>query len=289
MAAVPQGFWARMANTGIPEESTASWWVGDSFIWPDAVIPERPQEVRLAVPESSYQAVYTEMSDRGLHPVWFDGYVAGGVTFFNVIFQPAAPAPVARHGMTGDEYNAEFKKWVTDAKFRLLHVESYNNGIAGGIRYAALFANTAGPIQTAYHGRSKAQHQALTANKGLVPTHISVVHTNQPWFTAVYEPRNTGGVIALGIIPLSEYQDAFNDQDAIGFRLAYINAYDIDGDPFFSAIWYPNIPAPVAKHGISAATFATVTTQQRKSNRLVRAVTGYKDGSSTRFAVLWNG
>ena len=132
-------------------------------MWPAATKPAwyPPSWAELSkhgILESAYQAEFTKMSSSGYRQVWVDGFDVGGQTYFNVIFRPAnGTAWVAKHGLTGTEYQTEFNL-RTSLGYRLLQVDSYLSG--GSVRYAAIFVkNTGGVVWTAYHGLTCAQHQ----------------------------------------------------------------------------------------------------------------------------------
>lgn len=60
-----------------------------------------------------------------------------------------APAPtpwVARHGMTGAEYQRQFDQWVGQG-YRLTDVSGYN--VNGTVRYAAIWEKSTGPAWVA--------------------------------------------------------------------------------------------------------------------------------------------
>ena len=191
--------------------------------------------------------------------------------------------------LTGAQYQAEFDKW-TKAGYRPLQIESYP--ASNGIRYAAIFVKTPGPSFLAYHARSEADHQArfnqLTA-QGWVPAIISVA----PWggaryYTALYEKKAVGGFAAWQTLDASQYQAQINQQAAAGRKLVYLNAYNDQAGPRFTAIWYSNAAVPYARHGIEPYDYYALADAQRKNGLLTRAVTGYTDGASPRYAAFWS-
>ncbi len=62
---------------------------------------------------------------------------------------------IARHGLTGSEYQVEFDKW-SDQGLSLRCVAGYNDATNGGtVRYAALWDNTNHPQNRSHHGMTK--------------------------------------------------------------------------------------------------------------------------------------
>ena len=83
------------------------------------------------------------------------------------------PAWVARHGLTGADYQSEFNRW-TGAGYRLTSVSGYEEN--GDARYAAIWRKLPGPAWQARHGLTSQQYQAtfderwFTAARSLVDT-----------------------------------------------------------------------------------------------------------------------
>jgi hypothetical protein len=155
-----------------------------------------------------------------------------------------------------------------------------------------IYVKSPGPPFLAYHARSEADHQArfnqLTA-QGWVPAIISVA----PWggaryYTALYEKKAVGGFAAWQTLNASQYQAQINQQAAAGRKLVYLNAYNDQAGPRFTAIWYSNAAVSYARHGIDPYDYYALADAQRKNGLLTRAVTGYMLGSTPRYAAFWS-
>lgn len=294
-----KGLWAPIAQAGIPEGSTVQWDKKDSFVWPAKTLPDWPEVVKLGVPETQYQKVFNDMHANGLRPAWINAYTleplpGAGLTYFDLIFRPATGLVYeARHGMSGNGYQQEFDTWVKQKGYRLAHVESYYSHANDRVSYAAIFQKSAGPAFTAYHGKSKAEHQALledlTKNKGFIPVAISVVsRRGDRFYTALYEKRNVGSWEARSTLSAAEYQQKFTDNANRGLDLAYLNAYLHGGDLNFIAIWHENIPSPFVRHHLDSGEFDGNLRAQRKAGRYLRCVTGYQRGLAPNWGAIWN-
>jgi hypothetical protein len=239
------------------------------------------------------------MKSRGFRAVWVDAYTIDvlpnvGLTFFNVVFRPATGVTYeARHGLSSDEYQSEFNKWVNDKKYRLMHIESYFSHALNRISYAPIFVKSAGPVFTAYHGKTKAEHQDLfddlTKNQGYIPVNISVVSQGgQRIYAALYEKRSVGKFEARSRLSVAEYQQKFTDNAKAGLQLAYINSYLHSGEINFIAIWYHDLSPPYVEHHLDRQEFDALLKKERKSNLYLRAITGYQRAMSPNFAAIWN-
>jgi hypothetical protein len=287
----PAGPWVKDQGQALPLVNAQG---TPALVWPVATAPTWyppgwAEVARHGIPEASYQAEFDKIASSGYRPVWVDAYTVGGQTFFNVIFHPEDGTPwVARHGLTGAGYQAEFDKW-TKQGYRLALVDSYLSG--GGIRYAAIFVKAAGPQWTAYHGLTADQHQqqfdALT-KLGYVPVNITAVEVGGVLsFAALYEKRDVGSFVAQAFLTPADYQQQFDANAKAGRRLVYLNAYTYNGGPRFVAIWEQKAPAVVAHHGMTSSGYQAEFDAELAKGLLVRDVAGYEEGGQARFAAFW--
>jgi hypothetical protein len=290
----PAGPWVTANDQALPSVS--------SIIWPSPSTPSwyPPGWAELArhgVPESSYQQEFDRIVSSGYRLVWIDGYDVNGKTFFNVIFRPADGTQwVARHGLDSAGYQSEFDNWVGKG-FRLKHVESYLSG--GKIRYAPIFTKRSNPpfLQepafTAYHGRSANEHQALFDDltaKGWRPVNITAVSPGgNRNYAALYEKRDVGSFFVKSFLTPAEYQTQFDQNVSAGRKLVYLNSYSHEGDPRIIAIWQQQASANfVARHGLTSSQYQAEFDQRLSEGYLTRAVTGYEQSGSARFAAFWS-
>lgn len=97
-----------------------------------------------------------------------------------------------------------------------------------------------------------------------------------------------GGVEAKSFLTPAEYQTAFDTNTKAGRRLVYLNAYTHGSGPRISAIWNekPSVSL-VARHGLSASQYQSQFDAESAQGFLTRAVTGYEEANSARFAAFW--
>lgn len=262
-------------------------WV-DSLIWPS---PDGgfDEYARHGIEASAYQNEFTNITACSYMPSWVDGYEVNGENYFNAIFRPADVPWVARHGLNGTEYQAAFDEWNSKG-YRPKQVESYPQG--GRVRYAVIFVKQSGPLWTAYHGLTAAEHQAefdQVTQKGFHPVNISVVSIDGiRKYTALYEKSNVGTWQATSFMTPGEYQNAVDENLAAGRRLAYVQAYNHNGGVRFSAIWYSIFPkGTAASHGMSGAEYQDNWQKWIGNGYLTQAVTGYEQDNQMRFAAFW--
>jgi hypothetical protein len=288
----PDGPWVRLDAEGIPYDSVLMWPAATEPAW---YPPGWGEVSHHAIPEGSYQTIFDRATKAGYRLVWLDGYEVANATFFNVIFRPSANAPawVARHGMTGAQYQAEFNT-QTGQGYRLLNLASYLSG--GKIRYAAIFVRAGGPAWTAYHGLNAQQHQERfddLSKKGYVPVNVSVVSIGgERSYAAFYEQKNVGSWRLKSFMTADEYQAEWNANWAAGRRVAYLSAYNHSGAVRFSAVFQQmniegNEATTTGRHGLTSSAYQSEYDDRLGDGFLTRCVAGYADGLVPRFAAIW--
>lgn len=260
-----------------------------------AILPDYstgfPEIARHGLPASEYQFTFDHITNSGYRLVWIDGYEVNGANFFNMVFRPSDGTPwKALHGLSAAQYQNAFDTLPQD--FRPLQVESYTDGNL--IKYAVIFAKQSGPEWKAYHGKTADEHQnlfnSLTKDKGFVPINTSVVSVGgQRRYTAFYEKKNVGSIVAHSFLTPNDYQTQFNENAHAGRKLVYLNAYNHNGNGIrFSAIWHSAVSgSTLAKHGLSSANYQMEWESATEKGFLTQCVTGYDAGINANYAAFW--
>ena len=200
----------------------------------------------------------------------------------------------SRHGLDGNQYQAEYDLWVEQNNYRIANVVTYWSQMKGKVVYAVLFEKTSGPSQAAYHGLTKAQHQAkfddwTSDAKGYVPTQISVASAGgERWYTGVYEKKNIAGSWELrSTLSPDEYQQEWNDNAAVNRGLAWVHTYVHQGKINFVGLWYGGL-SPSGQHHMDSAEFTAALKNARKSNLYLRGLSGYDRSGMPNYAAFWS-
>lgn len=246
---------------------------------------------RHGVPAAEYQAVFEEAANAGYRLEWIDGYTDGGKVRFNLLFRTNEPAVdwVSHHGMTGSTYQKRFDQHQ-NAGLSLVHVDSY--AVGNSVRYAAIWTKSGGAFK-AYHGKNAADHQksfdSLTKD-GWRPKVVSVASVGgKRHYTALYTKQSIGKFEVRSFLTPAEYQTKFEENAAKGRHLRYLNSCVHKGAPRFAAIWAekPEVSGYKAKHGLTSDEYRNQWQDALSADFRTRAITGYKDGNSIRFAAYW--
>jgi hypothetical protein len=238
-------------------------------------------QARHGIDGETYQATFDTLVGQGFRLTSVAGYSEGRGARFNAVWvQQPGPAWQARHGLTADEYQAAFDALVGQG-FRLTCVSGYAEN--GAARYAAIWEQRDGPEWQARHGLSRADYQATfdaMAGQGLVPVQVCGYRVGvDVRFAAIWERREGVGFVGRHGLTAGEYQRAFDEQVAAGFRLACVSGYSDTGIARYAALWHGDQRGPwQARHGVDASEY------QRHFDALAAGgfrpvqVSGYGDG-----------
>lgn len=239
---------------------------------------------------SEYQAKFDEYAENGFRLVRVSGYAQGTEAWYAAIWeQRSGPPWVAVHGLTASEYQVAFD-WHGGNGYRLKQVSGYKVG--DHTEYAAIWEQDGGPAWLAVHGATSSEYQTqfdLNAARGYRLVCVSGYEEGrQARYAAVWEYGSTYPWVAVHGLTESQYQTAFNDHTANGYRLTHISGYEVGGEARYAAIWEQRGgPDWFAYHGHSSAEHQTkFDTFGGCRYRLVE-ISGYDVGGAARFAAVW--
>jgi len=189
---------------------------------------------------AQYQSEFDKHVGQGFRLVLVNGYTVNGQDRYVAIWEKSSgPAWVARHGMTGAQYQTEFDKHLNQG-YRLVHISGY--AVGNDARYAAIWEKSAGPVWLARHGLTSAQYQAefdKLLNQGYRLAHVSGYGIgNQDFYAAIWEKTSGPAWAARHGMSSSDYQGEFNNYYYQGYRLKLINGYTVGNHDRYTAIWY---------------------------------------------------
>jgi CubicO group peptidase (beta-lactamase class C family) len=206
-------------------------------LWEKSSGPE--WTARHGLSAADYQKAFDDLGKAGFRLTFINGHEHAGAVKYSAIWEKRAGAPwVARHGLTGAQYQQTFDE-LTKQGFRLLHVSGYSN--AGQANYAAIFEKSSGPVWTARHAMTAAQYQtAFNENgaHGYRLKEVSGYHVGgQDEYAAIWE--QTGGPMqaARHGIPVAYYQNTFDNFDYQAYQPVFTNAFSSGGSAKVNGIW----------------------------------------------------
>jgi len=196
---------------------------------------------------------------------------------------------VARHGLTGSEYQTEFETHVGNG-YRLTDVSGY--GVDGEARYAAIWEQTGGPPWIARHGLTGSQYQQVVnkfVDRGYRLSHVSGYSVDdQSRYAAIMEKGGGPAWVARHGLSSSEYQNEFETHVDNGYRLVHVSGHGVDGEARYAAIWEKTGgPAWVARHDMSASAYQRAFDNLVEKGYRLSHVSGFSVDGEPRFAAIW--
>jgi hypothetical protein len=238
-------------------------------------------QARHGMTAEAYQATFDLLVRQGYRLTYVCGYSEGTGARFNAVWQMCdGPAWQARHGLTDDQYQATFDDLLRQG-FRLVCVSGYAEN--GQARYAGIWEQREGSDWQARHGLSRSQYQQSfdqMAADGFAPMQVCGYRVNvDVRFAAIWERRPGLSWVGRHGLTSSEYQKAFNEQLAAGFRLVSVSGYSDTGIARYAAVWHYNEPSEwQARHGLDGQGYQRAFDDLTAQGFRPVQVCGYGDG-----------
>jgi len=209
------------------------------------------------------------------------------VGFLLCALPATASQVVARHGLSGAEYQEAFKD-LKNKGYRLTSISGYSTN--KGARYAALWTKTSGPAWAARHGMSSGQYQKVYREMSRKGYRLSFVNGfavgKTVYYSGIWEKKK-GATTARHGMTGKQYQQVFKALSRRGYKVTHISAYSVQGSPRFAAIWEKTRTSTAARHGLSAEAYQEAFDDYAKKGYRLHVVSGYKSGKSDRYAAIW--
>jgi hypothetical protein len=94
--------------------------------------------------------------------------------------------------------------------------------------------------------------------------------------------------IARHGVPASDYQLTFDHIAGSGYRLVWVNGYEVNGKNFFNVIFHPEDGVPwVARHGLTSSEYQEEFDKRIPQGFRPLQVESYPDGNKIRYAVIF--
>lgn len=263
------------------KEYVASW-------QPTNYISGAAEVAQHGLPLANYQCFFNQLRDARYELVWLDMFNNGRRVYVNAVARKRTGSGYGFHGADGKRYQVLYDR-LKKGGFRPVMVDSYV--YRGKVHYAGYFKKTSGPSFAGYHGLSQSAHQTkfnTWVKIGYFPTSLSVVSVGgDRKYTAIYEKQSQGSIIVKSTLLVSQYQAAFDANNAKGRRVAYLNGYNHNGKAYLVTIFNSVTPSGGKyRHGMSGSSYQTEYDSARSDGLLTRIVTGYADQGS-RYAAGW--
>ncbi len=252
-----------------------------------------PYQVSINMTSAQYQQTFNDLTSKGFRLSCISGYnVAGQERYaacFTKVPYPGMTAWQARHGMTSAQYQQNFDTFVNQG-YRLADVSGYQVG--NEAHYAALWIKAPGPAFIARHGLTSDQYQQAFnqyLGQGYRLVHVSGYGVNgQAFYAGIWEKNNGTPFVARHGLTSDQYQQAFNQYAAQGYRLSDVSGYAVGNQILYAAVWNKTAgPGYQARHGVGGPDFLAFNRQLANQGFVPIRVSGYASGNRDLYAGFW--
>lgn len=211
---------------------------------------------RHGLDSAQYQAVFNDLVSQGFQPTILNGYSINGQDRYICVFEQTPSVPwVARHGLTGAQYQAVFDDLVPKG-YRPTILSAYNVG--GEDRYLGVWKQIGGGAWVARHGLNGAQYQAVFDDlvpKGYRPTILSGYNIGgEDRYVCAFEQKGGGAWVARHGLNGAQYQAVFDDLVPKGYRPTILSGYNVGGqDRYICMFEQKGSGDYVARHYLTGA------------------------------------
>ena len=205
-------------------------------------------QARHGISAAEYQSAVTSLGGSGFRPVDLSVFRSGGNVLFSAIWEQEQGVEwVARHGLTGAEYQSLFND-LSGRGFRLRCLSPYED--AGGERFACVWDHYAGPAWSASHGLTADEYQRefdSQRDRGFRLVRVvgytigGTIRYAGIWEQSPGHP----GTAAHGVAH-SDYQSHFDANTAAGLRLVDVSGFRDGGSARYTTVWEATPEADVS-------------------------------------------
>ena len=141
------------------------------------------------------------------------------------------------------------------------------------------------------NGLSSADYQKFsitTQRKVIVLSRFQATNKGRANYAAIWSKNECKPLIARHGLSPQKFQAAFEAFNKKGYRLTYINGYEIEGKPFYAAIWEKTSgPAYKARHGLTEKQYQSQVSSMSSEGYGIKHVSAFSLKGSPRFAVIF--
>jgi triacylglycerol esterase/lipase EstA (alpha/beta hydrolase family) len=208
---------------------------------------------------------------------------------FAAIWQRGGPGFQARHNLTPDQYQQAFDE-LTGQGLRPVCVSAYTDN--GANRFAAIWDTEPSTGFQARHGLTPTEYQQTfdqLAGQGFRLTRVSGYEVDgHEQYAAIWHKDGGPAFQARHGLDADQYQQAFDELTGQGFRLTWVDGYEVGGRAKYAGIWSSGEgPAFQARHGLDGDQYQQAFDELTGQGFRLTCVSGYSDDGEDRYAAIW--
>ncbi|WP_053002455.1 serine hydrolase [Kordia jejudonensis] len=185
------------------------------------------QILRHNLTSKQFQQEFSKNHNNGYRLVHIDGYSNGKKALYAAIWEKQSTRGLrARHGLTGTQYAAEFRKNKSDG-YRLVHISGY--GVKGRTYYAAIWKKGNPNGYIARHGLSSKQYQETVTKywkQGYRVTQVDSYDVRKKTYYACIMEKKSGRFTARHLMNAKDYQLEFDNHYYQGYVPISVSGHD---------------------------------------------------------------
>lgn len=241
---------------------------------------------RHGMSSKQYQDNFNKFSKKGFRLTAVDGYLVNGKIYYAALWEKGNTSGlVARHGLTGKQYQAEFSKWSKKG-YRLIHVDGYSDGKRA--RYAAIWQEGSQAGLKARHGLTGKQYQSeFTKNHkaGYRLVHVSGYGVKgKLYYAAIWKKAKNNDYIARHGLSSKQYQAVFTKYAKQGYKLTHIDSYDAKNKVYYACIMEKVKGRYSARHGMNGTNYQLQYDNHYYQGFVPVSVSGHDGGKRAGYA-----
>ncbi len=241
---------------------------------------------RHGMSSKQYQDNFSKLNNKGFRLTAVDGYLVNGKIYYAALWEKGNTSGlVARHGLTGKQYQDEFNEW-SGKGYRLIHVDGYSDG--NQARYAAIWQKGSQAGLKARHGMTGKQYQdEFSANHkaGYRLIHVSGYGVKgKVYYAAIWKKEKNNNYIARHGLSSQQYQEVFSDYSKKGFKLTQVDSYDADGKVYYACIMEKVSGRYSARHGMNNTNYQLQYDNHHYQGFVPISVSGHDAGKGAGYA-----
>lgn len=233
-----------------------------------------------------YQENYTKFSKKGYRLTSVDGYLVNGKIYYAALWEKGNTSGiVAKHGLTGKQYQTEFNKWSKKG-YRLIHIDGYSDGKKA--RYAAIWKKGSKSGLRAKHGLNSKQYQdVFTKNHkdGYRLVHVSGYGVNgKLYYAGIWKKAKNNDYVARHGLSSDQYQKVFTKYAKQGYKLTHIDSYNTKGKVYYACIMEKVNGRYSARHGMNGTNYQLQYDNHYYQGFIPVSISGHDAGKKAGYA-----
>lgn len=232
-----------------------------------------------------YQENYTKFSKKGFRLKAIDGYLVNGKIYYAALWQKGNTSDiVAKHGLTGKKYQAEYNKWNKKG-YRLVHVDGYSDG--RNTRYAAIWKKGSKAGLRSKHGLTSKQYQnEITKNHkdGYRLIHVSGYGVRgKLYYAAIWKKGKNNDYVARHGLTSKQYQDVYTKYTKQGFKLTHVDSYDVKKKVYYACILEKVNGRYSTRHGMNGTNYQLQYDNHYYQGFIPVSISGHDGGKKAEY------